>query len=168
MMTQLSNEDDLASFSHAFIILARAKPANALPSLRTPFLRRSETFLIKHRGINADTLLKWTETNPGWADDLKDTARDPVSFERVVETMAEAEGDTLCIIEAMKILNEIEADKTGTVTRILGENGQAVEYGQPLFVIRVMDGEVSSKIQSSQLRPSQLLAMFCPSFLTAK
>lgn len=45
------------------------------------------------------------------------------------------EGETLCIIEAMKILNEIEADKTGTVTRILGENGQAVEYGQPLFVI---------------------------------
>ena len=45
------------------------------------------------------------------------------------------EGDTLCIIEAMKILNEIEADKSGTVTKILGENGQAVEYGQPLFVI---------------------------------
>ena len=45
------------------------------------------------------------------------------------------EGDTLCIIEAMKILNEIEADKTGTVTRVLAENGQAVEYGQPLFVI---------------------------------
>ena len=44
-------------------------------------------------------------------------------------------GDTLCIIEAMKILNEIESDKAGTVTRILGENGQAVEYGQPLFVI---------------------------------
>ncbi len=45
------------------------------------------------------------------------------------------EGDTLCIIEAMKILNEIEAEKTGTVTQILGDNGQAVEYGQPLFVI---------------------------------
>ena len=45
------------------------------------------------------------------------------------------EGDPVCIIEAMKILNEIEADKSGTVTRILGENGQAVEYGQPLFVI---------------------------------
>ena len=45
------------------------------------------------------------------------------------------EGETICIIEAMKILNEIEADKAGTVTRILGENGQAVEYGQPLFVI---------------------------------
>ncbi len=45
------------------------------------------------------------------------------------------EGDTLCIIEAMKILNEIESDKTGTVTQIMGENGQAVEFGQPLFII---------------------------------
>jgi len=45
------------------------------------------------------------------------------------------EGDTLCIVEAMKILNEIESDKAGTVTQILCENGQAVEYGQPLFVI---------------------------------
>ena len=45
------------------------------------------------------------------------------------------EGDTICIIEAMKILNEIEADKTGTVTKIYCENGQAVEYGQPLYVI---------------------------------
>jgi len=45
------------------------------------------------------------------------------------------EGDTLCIIEAMKILNEIECEKAGTVVKVLGENGQAVEYGQPLFVI---------------------------------
>ena len=45
------------------------------------------------------------------------------------------EGETLCIIEAMKILNEIEADKSGTVVQILADNGQAVEYGQPLFLI---------------------------------
>jgi acetyl-CoA carboxylase biotin carboxyl carrier protein len=45
------------------------------------------------------------------------------------------EGDTICIVEAMKILNEIEADKSGTVTRVMCENGQAVEYGQPLFTI---------------------------------
>ncbi len=45
------------------------------------------------------------------------------------------EGDTICIIEAMKILNEIEADRAGTVSKILCENGQAVEYGQPLVVI---------------------------------
>ncbi|HHZ69210.1 MAG TPA: acetyl-CoA carboxylase biotin carboxyl carrier protein [Methylococcaceae bacterium] len=46
-----------------------------------------------------------------------------------------SEGDTLCIIEAMKILNQIEAETSGTVTKILVENAQAVEYGQPLFVI---------------------------------
>jgi acetyl-CoA carboxylase biotin carboxyl carrier protein len=45
------------------------------------------------------------------------------------------EGDPICIIEAMKIMNEIDADRAGTVTRILCENGQAVEYGQPLVVI---------------------------------
>ena len=45
------------------------------------------------------------------------------------------EGDTLCIIEAMKLLNEIDSDKAGVVTQILVENGQPVEFGQPLFVI---------------------------------
>lgn len=45
------------------------------------------------------------------------------------------EGETLCIIEAMKILNEIESDKAGTITKILCENGQPVEYGQALFEI---------------------------------
>lgn len=44
-------------------------------------------------------------------------------------------GDTLCIIEAMKMLNQIEADKAGTVVAILVENGQPVEFGEPLFVI---------------------------------
>lgn len=45
------------------------------------------------------------------------------------------EGDPICIIEAMKILNEIEADASGTITQILVDNGQAVEFGQPMFVI---------------------------------
>ena len=45
------------------------------------------------------------------------------------------EGDTLCIIEAMKLLNEIDADKSGIITQILAENGQPVEFGQALFVI---------------------------------
>ena len=44
-------------------------------------------------------------------------------------------GDTLCIIEAMKLMNEIEADAAGTVKAVLVENGQPVEYGQPLFLI---------------------------------
>ena len=46
-----------------------------------------------------------------------------------------AVGDVLCIIEAMKILNQIESDRAGTVKRILVENGEPVEYNQPLFVI---------------------------------
>ena len=46
-----------------------------------------------------------------------------------------AAGDTLCIIEAMKMFNQIEADKTGKLTAILAENGQPVEFDQPLFVI---------------------------------
>ena len=45
------------------------------------------------------------------------------------------EGDTLCIIEAMKLMNEIEAEVSGIIKSILVENGQAVEYGQPMFVI---------------------------------
>ena len=44
-------------------------------------------------------------------------------------------GDTLCIIEAMKLMNEIEAEKSGVVKEILVENGQPVEFGEPLFII---------------------------------
>jgi acetyl-CoA carboxylase biotin carboxyl carrier protein len=54
-------------------------------------------------------------------------------FSEVGQTVKE--GDTLCIIEAMKLLNEIEADASGTIKAILVENGQAVEFGEPLFII---------------------------------
>ncbi len=54
-------------------------------------------------------------------------------FVQVGDTVKE--GDTLCIIDAMKILNEIESDKYGTVKQVLCENGQAVEYGQALYII---------------------------------
>lgn len=54
-------------------------------------------------------------------------------FAEVGQTVKE--GDTLCIIEAMKLLNEIEADASGTIKAILAENGQAVEFGEPLFII---------------------------------
>jgi acetyl-CoA carboxylase biotin carboxyl carrier protein len=55
------------------------------------------------------------------------------SFVEVGQTVKP--GDTLCIIEAMKLLNEIEAEVAGDILEVLVENGQAVEYGQPLFVI---------------------------------
>ncbi|MFN5877142.1 MAG: acetyl-CoA carboxylase biotin carboxyl carrier protein, partial [Ignavibacteria bacterium] len=45
-------------------------------------------------------------------------------------------GDTLCIVEAMKLMNEIESDVSGTIVKILVENGQPVEYNQPVFVVK--------------------------------
>ncbi len=62
-------------------------------------------------------------------------APSPTSKPFVEEGSSVAAGDTLCIIEAMKILNQIESDKAGKVLQILVENGQPVEYNQPLFVI---------------------------------
>jgi acetyl-CoA carboxylase biotin carboxyl carrier protein len=55
------------------------------------------------------------------------------AFVEIGDTVAV--GDTICIIEAMKIMNEIEADKAGVIKKIMVDNGAAVEYGQPLFVI---------------------------------
>jgi acetyl-CoA carboxylase biotin carboxyl carrier protein len=55
------------------------------------------------------------------------------SFVEVGDTVAQ--GDTLCIVEAMKLMNEIEADAAGIVKAILVENGQAVEFGQPMFIL---------------------------------
>ncbi len=58
---------------------------------------------------------------------------DAKAFVEVGDTVAV--GDTLCIIEAMKLLNEIESDKAGVIKKILVDNGQATEYGEPLFII---------------------------------
>ncbi|MES9900347.1 MAG: acetyl-CoA carboxylase biotin carboxyl carrier protein [Sedimenticola sp.] len=53
----------------------------------------------------------------------------------ITEGQSVSAGDTLCIIEAMKILNQIESDKSGVVKKILVENGQPVEYNEPMFII---------------------------------
>lgn len=63
-------------------------------------------------------------------------AASPTSKPFIEEGQSVKEGDTLCIIEAMKILNQIVADKGGTVAKVLAENGAPVEYDQPLFVIQ--------------------------------
>jgi acetyl-CoA carboxylase biotin carboxyl carrier protein len=63
------------------------------------------------------------------------TAPSPGAKSFVTEGQSVSAGDTLCIIEAMKILNQIESDKSGTVKKILVENGQPVEYNEPLFII---------------------------------
>lgn len=63
------------------------------------------------------------------------SAHQPGAAPFVVTGDSVAVGDTLCIVEAMKMLNQIEADKAGVIKAILVENGQPVEFGQPLFVI---------------------------------
>lgn len=63
----------------------------------------------------------------------RSSSPDATAFVEVGATVAV--GDTLCIIEAMKLLNEIESDHAGVIKKILVENGQPVEYGEPLFVI---------------------------------
>jgi hypothetical protein len=89
LLTQLTEEDDLATFSRAFVILARAKPSNAaLVAAAVP--AKITNFLVRHRNVDASTLIKWTNANPGWEDDLKNAVRNPKRFEQVVATMAEA------------------------------------------------------------------------------
>jgi acetyl-CoA carboxylase biotin carboxyl carrier protein len=63
----------------------------------------------------------------------RSSSPDAKPFVEIGDTVAV--GDTLCIIEAMKLLNEIESDKAGVVKKILVDNGMAVEYGEPLFII---------------------------------
>ena len=62
-------------------------------------------------------------------------ASNPASAAFVEVGQTVSEGETLCIVEAMKLLNEIESEKSGVIKKILVENGQPIEYGQPLFVI---------------------------------
>lgn len=72
-------------------------------------------------------------TSPMVGTFYRSPSPDAKPFVEVGDTVAV--GDTLCIIEAMKLLNEIEADKAGVVKKILIDNGHAVEYGEPLFII---------------------------------
>lgn len=84
----------------------------------TPSVSASESHIIKSPMVGTF----YRAPSPGAA-----------AFVNVGDTVRQ--GQVLCIIEAMKLLNEIEADKAGVVKEALAENGQAVEYGQPLFVI---------------------------------
>jgi acetyl-CoA carboxylase biotin carboxyl carrier protein len=68
---------------------------------------------------------------PWWAHFTAPSSPESGPFVEVGSVVKE--GETICIIEAMKILNEIEADKSGTITKIHAQNAQAVEYGSALF-----------------------------------
>jgi len=99
--------------------LASAAPAAApLPAAESPTPPAEEGHSVKSPMVGTF----YRSASPGGAP-----------FVEVGDSVAQ--GDTLCIVEAMKLMNEIEADASGTIKAILAENGQAVEFGQPLFLI---------------------------------
>ena len=97
--------------------LASAAPAPPLPAAETP-APADEGHAVKSPMVGTF----YRSASPGGAP-----------FVEVGDSVAQ--GDTLCIVEAMKLMNEIEADVGGTIKGILVENGQPVEFGQPLFLI---------------------------------
>jgi acetyl-CoA carboxylase biotin carboxyl carrier protein len=104
---------------------AAAAPAVAAASMQAPAAASAPAAAPETRGTVVKSPMVGTFyrcPSPGAA-----------SFVEVGQAVKQ--GDTLCIIEAMKLLNEIEAEVAGSVLEVLVENGQAVEYGQPLFVI---------------------------------
>lgn len=100
------------------------------PRFSIRFSRKGETAAAAPAPA-ANGLLEVTSPMVGTFYRAPSPGADP--FVQVGDTVKE--GQTLCIIEAMKLLNEIESDVAGVVKEILVENGQAVEYGQPLFVV---------------------------------
>ena len=99
-------------------LAAMAAPAGAAPAAAPAVAEPEPGHVVKSPMVGTF----YRSANPG-----------SKAFVEVGSTITE--GAPICIIEAMKIMNEIEADKSGTVTRILCENGQAIEFGQPLFII---------------------------------
>lgn len=107
-------------------------PAQAAPVLSVPVVEAASA-PTGPAAAAADAASGHTVKSPMVGTFYRASSPGAKAFVEIGDTIKE--GETICIVEAMKILNEIEADKSGTVTQILVENGQAVEYGQPLFVI---------------------------------
>jgi acetyl-CoA carboxylase biotin carboxyl carrier protein len=101
------------------------------PSVNQQPQLQSEASLDKVEKTSTDN--KNSITSPMVGTFYRAASPDSAPFIDIGSTVKK--GDTLCIIEAMKILNEIESDKEGTISKILIENGQPVEFGQPLFEI---------------------------------
>jgi len=104
---------------------AQAAPAMAIPQA-APIAAATET-------TDEDKIVGHTVNSPMVGTFYRSASPGAIPFSEIGQSVSA--GDTICIIEAMKILNQIESDKSGKITQILVENGQPVEYNQPLFVI---------------------------------
>ena len=94
-----------------------------------------EAFRFYERNLGGKVLQMMTHGQGPNAANLHADQKKAILHARIEIGSTVKVGDPICIIEAMKIMNEIEADAAGTIREILCENGQAVEFGQPLFVI---------------------------------
>ena len=110
-------------------VAAQIQPAPASPAVAPPAAPGSESAQSQAAAVPEGHTMK----APMVGTFYRAPAPGAKAFVEVGQQVAE--GDVVCIIEAMKLLNEIEADQAGTIKAILAENGQPVEYGQPLFVI---------------------------------
>ena len=108
----------VAPAAPAPVVHAPAAPAGAVPNAEAPASHAPEGHLVKSPMVGTF----YRAGSPG-----------AKPFVEIGDTVKE--GDALCIIEAMKLMNEIESDRAGIVKAILVENGQPDEFGQPLFVI---------------------------------
>jgi acetyl-CoA carboxylase biotin carboxyl carrier protein len=112
-------------------------PAMSLPAANAPASQAATPAELEARVVAAEALAAEAEghavKSPMVGTFYRSASPGGKPFVEVGQTVSE--GDTLCIIEAMKLLNEIESDKSGVVKAVLIENGQPVEYGEPLVII---------------------------------
>jgi acetyl-CoA carboxylase biotin carboxyl carrier protein len=123
------------------IILRRASPTTVISQPIAQLAAEPSSNTIP-QALNTTPVVKKDELIPGLIESrspivgtfYQSSSPDAPPFVAVNDTIKK--GDVLCIIEAMKLMNEIEAEVSGTIVEILVENGQAVEYDQPLFRIK--------------------------------
>ncbi|NJM42936.1 MAG: acetyl-CoA carboxylase biotin carboxyl carrier protein [Brachymonas sp.] len=113
--------------------MMQAPQMQMMPAMQAPASAAPAAPALSEAAADVVALAGHTVKSPMVGSFYRSSSPGAKAFVDVGDTVAE--GETICIIEAMKILNEIEADKAGVIKKIMVENGAAVEYGQPLFVI---------------------------------
>ena len=133
---ELTEGEEKVKISRQNNMGASLTPANYVQQQIRPPLNQqpqAQTDTLEDKIDTSPTENKNIITSPMVGTFYRSASPDSAPFIDIGSTVKK--GETLCIIEAMKILNEIESDKEGTITKILIENGQPVEFGQPLFEI---------------------------------
>lgn len=122
------NEIDLTFWGRRFRVVKKA--SLSMDTITTPEVldSKSDEPIVPESSNSGEQIL-----SPMPGTYYSSSSPDAAPFINEGDTVVE--GDTLCIIEAMKIMNEIEAEKSGTIEKILVKNGQSVDYDQPLFSI---------------------------------